>query len=247
MDNFAKFFHLANLYNIFSVKYVFPNMNTGKTAIILGATGLTGSILLDKLIQDHRYRKIKVFSRNHVQQKHKKIEEYLINLFELESFSELFTADEVFCCIGSTQKKTPDKDTYRMVDFGIPATAAKLSKMNNIDTFQVISAMGANQNSRIFYNRIKGEMEGAVLEQKIPYTYILQPSLIGGTRRENRPMEYAWKKIMKVGDHLLVGKLKKYRSIHPESIVKAMIYLANNEYKSGIIKSDTIKEIAAKY
>lgn len=215
-----------------------------KTAIILGATGLTGSILLSKLVNDSRYRKIKVFSRNHVHIKSDKIEEYLINLFELEKFAGLFTADEVFCCIGSTQKKTPDNDTYRMVDFGIPATAAKLAHQNKINTFQVISAMGADEKSRFFYNRVKGEMEGAVLEQQIPNTYIIQPSLISGNREESRPMEYIWKKIMSVGDHLLVGSLKKYRSIHPSTIVDAMIYLANNEYPGGRIPSDEIREIA---
>ncbi|MDR5591272.1 NAD-dependent epimerase/dehydratase family protein [Christiangramia sp. SM2212] len=215
-----------------------------KTAIILGATGLTGSILLDKLVDDPRYRKIKVFSRNHVHRKSEKIEEYLINLFELEKFTELFKADEVFCCIGTTQKKTPDNDTYRMVDFGIPATAAKLCHRNEIETFQVISAMGADEKSRFFYNRVKGEMEGAVLEQQIPNTYILQPSLIGGEREESRPFEFIWKKIMLVGDHLLVGSLRKYRSIHPEIIVKAMIYLANNKHRKGRITSEEIREIA---
>lgn len=220
---------------------------TGKTAIILGATGLTGSILLEKLLKDERYEKIKIFSRQHVSQKHPKIEEFLINLFELEKVGALFTADEVFCCVGSTQRKTPDEEIYRMVDFGIPATAARLSKLNGIRTFQVISAMGANENSRFFYNRTKGEMEGAVMEHRIENTYILRPSLIGGERQESRPMEYAWKKIMTLGDHLLVGKLKKYRSIHPETIAKAMIFLANSQYSSGKIESDEIKRIANRY
>ncbi|MCG9971090.1 NAD(P)H-binding protein [Christiangramia crocea] len=220
---------------------------TGKTAIILGATGLTGSILLEKLLQDERYEKIKVFSRQHVRQQHPKIEEFLINLFELEKVGNLFTGDEVYCCIGSTQKKTPDEEVYRMVDFGIPATAARLSKLNGIRTFEVISAMGANENSRFFYNRTKGEMEGAVMEHRIENTYILRPSLIGGEREESRPLEYAWKKIMNLGDHLLVGKLKKYRSIHPETIANAMIYLANSQYKSGRIESDEIKRIANRY
>ena len=217
-----------------------------KTAIILGATGLTGGILLEKLLQDDRYEKIKVFSRQHVSQKHPKIEEFLINLFELEKVGGLFTGDEVFCCVGSTQRKTPDEELYRMVDFGIPATAARLSKLNGIRTFEVISAMGANENSRFFYNRTKGEMEGAVLEHRIENTYILRPSLIGGDRDESRPMEYAWKKIMALGDHLLVGKLKKYRSIHPETIASAMVYLANAKYASGRIESDEIKRIADK-
>lgn len=217
-----------------------------KTAIILGATGLTGSILLEKLLKDDRYRKIKVFARNHVKVKNEKIEEYLIDLFELEKVSDLFTADEVYCCVGSTQKKTPDNDTYRMVDFGIPATAAKLCSKNKINTFQVISAMGADEKSNFFYNRVKGEMEGAVLEQQISNTYILQPSLIGGSREESRPFEFIWKKIMSVGDSLLVGSLRKYRTIHPEIIADAMIYLANNDYRSGTITSDEIKVIAEK-
>jgi len=215
-----------------------------KTAIILGATGLTGSILLQKLLKDDRYRKIKVFARNHVKLKDEKIEEYLIDLFELEKISDLFTADEVYCCVGSTQKKTPDNDTYRMVDFGIPATAAKLCSKNKINTFQVISAMGADEKSNFFYNRVKGEMEGAVLEQQISNTYILQPSLIGGSREESRPFEFIWKKIMSIGDSLLVGSLRKYRTIHPEIIADAMIYLANNDYRSGTIPSDEIKIIA---
>lgn len=221
-------------------------MKIKKTAIILGATGLTGSILLEKLLADDRYGKIRVFTRRSVKQKHEKIEEYLVDLFELEKLADLFRADEVFCCVGSTQKKTPDEDVYRMVDFGIPATAAKLSKRNNIETFQVISSMGANENSRFFYNRTKGEMEGAVMDQGIRNTYILRPSLIGGQREESRPFEYAWKKIMKLGDNLLLGKLKKYRSIHPEAIVNAMIYLANNSYPSGRIESDEIKNLASR-
>ena len=219
-------------------------MGTNKTAIILGATGLTGSNLLDKLLEDDRYDKIKVFTRRHVDRKHPKLEEYLIDLFELETVADLFTGDVVFCCVGTTQKKTPDKEVYRKIDFGIPATAAKLCKQNRIHTFEVISAMGADEDSRIFYNRTKGEMEGAVMDQGISRTYILRPSLIGGHREESRPFESLAKKMMNLGNKLLVGKLKKYRSIHPETITKAMIYLANNDYRKNRIESDEIKEIA---
>ena len=219
-------------------------MEQAKTAIILGATGLTGGILLDKLIRDDRYRKIKVFGRNHVSQKSEKIEEYLIDLFELEKLQELFTGDEVFCCIGTTKSKTPDKELYRQIDFGIPATAAKLAKRNGISTFMVISALGADEDSNIFYNKVKGEMEGAVLEQKITNTYILQPSLIAGDRAENRLMESIFINLMKFGNHFLIGGLKKYRSIKPEEIANAMRYLANHQYKSGRIESDKIKTLS---
>ncbi|HET8884908.1 MAG TPA: nucleoside-diphosphate sugar epimerase, partial [Salinimicrobium sp.] len=90
----------------------------------------------------------------------------------------------------------------------------------------------------------KGEMERDVLKQKIPQTYFFQPSLIAGDRKENRPFEYAWKKVMKLGDHLLLGHLKKYKSIHPSTIAKAMVYVGNNAYSKTRIESDEIKEIA---
>ncbi|MDX1752326.1 MAG: NAD(P)H-binding protein [Salinimicrobium sediminis] len=218
-----------------------------KTAIILGATGLTGSILLEKLLEDSRYSKIKLFSRSPIGIKNDKIEEHLIDLFELENYEAEFIADEVFCCIGTTQAKTPNEETYHKIDYGIPVNAAKLAKKNNIPTFIVISALGADVESKFFYNRTKGEMERDVLAQKVPHTYILQPSLIGGKREEKRPFEAAWKKVMSVGNHLLVGPLKKYRSIHPAAIADAMIYVANHKYAAVRIESGEIREIAESF
>lgn len=218
-----------------------------KTAIILGATGLTGGELLNRLLKDDRYKKIKLFSRSSIGLKNEKIEEHLIDLFELEKYAEDFQADEVHCCIGTTQAKTPDDETYHKIDYGIPVTAAKLAKENNIGRFLVISALGAHVNSKFFYNRTKGEMERDVLALGIPETYILQPSLIAGKREEKRPFEAAWKKVMSVGNHLLVGPLKKYRSIHAGVIADAMVYLANNKYSVIRIESDEIREIATSY
>lgn len=215
-----------------------------KTAIILGATGLTGGILLKKLLDDRRYSKIKLFSRSSIGVKNDKIEEHLIDLFELEKYEAEFKADEVHCCIGTTQAKTPDDETYYKIDHGIPVTAAKLAKRNQIPVYSVISALGADPESRFFYNRTKGEMERDVLAENIPETYIFQPSLIGGKREEKRPFEAAWKKVMSVGDHLLVGPLKKYRSIHASKIADAMIYVANNKYAATRIESKEIREIA---
>ncbi len=217
-----------------------------KTAIILGATGLTGNILLHKLINDDRYDKIKLFSRKSAGVTHAKIEEHIIDMLKLSDHTKDFVADEVFCCIGTTNAKTPDKNLYHTIDYGIPVSAAKLSKTNNINTFIVVSALGAGSDSSIFYNRIKGEMEKAVLEFKIPKTHILQPSLIGGKRDEKRPGEYFFKMVMKVCNPLLVGKLKKYRMILPETIVSSMIWLANNHYDKNTIVSDEIKDITTK-
>ncbi len=217
-----------------------------KTAIVLGATGLTGSILLKKLLQDKSYQTVKVFTRRAVGFQDPKLEEHLVDLFELEKYAELFKADEVFCCIGSTKSKTPDDEIYRKVDYGIPLTAAKLCNKNNIPKLLIISALGADPGSRFFYNRVKGEMERDVLAEKPQGTYIFQPSLIGGERDEKRIFESLWKKFMKFGDHLLVGPLKKYRSIHPATIADAMIRVAKNGYPESRIESDEIKLIAEK-
>ncbi|WP_027393267.1 NAD(P)H-binding protein [Aquimarina latercula] len=217
-----------------------------KTAIILGATGLTGRILLASLLDDSRYTKIKLFSRKAIGISHSKIEEHLINVLQLKSIADNFKADEVFCCIGTTNSKTPDKGLYRSIDFGIPVTAAQLCVQNKIETFIVISALGADSDSKIFYNRTKGEMEETILAFEIPKTHILQPSLISGKRNEKRAGEYFFKQFMKILNPLLFGPLKKYRSIHPTTIASAMIWLANNSSEKKRIVSDEIQTIHTK-
>ena len=155
-----------------------------KTAIVLGSTGLTGSFLLDNLLSDARYKSIVLFNRKAIAKQHPKIKEIVVDLFNLEDYKDLFRADEVYCCIGTTASKTPNKEIYHKIDYGIPVTAAKICKTNKIETFVVISSLGADVNSKIFYSRTKGEMEKAVLDLNLKYTYILQPSMIGGQRHE---------------------------------------------------------------
>jgi len=215
-----------------------------KTAIILGATGLTGGVLLNILLDDERYSQITVFGRNSVDIKHPKFTEYIVDLFELEHYANKFNADEVYCCIGTTKAKTSNKETYVKIDYGIPVAAAKLSKANGIKTFLVISALGAKKNSKIFYNRTKGKMEAAVLAEQVPNTYILQPSLITGEREEFRLGEYLFKGFMNLVKPILrFGDLERYKPIHPKTIAKCMVWLANHTYDSGRIKSKKIQEL----
>lgn len=216
----------------------------GKTAIILGATGLTGGKLLEMLLEDPDYDKVKLFSRSSVGLSHPKLEEYLGDMLQLQKFEKEFLGDIVFCCIGTTKSKTPDKEFYKKIDFGIPKSAAELARNNNIKAFIVVSALGANAKSSVFYNRIKGEMEQAVLEAELPKTYILQPSLIGGKRKEKRVGEWVFKQVMKLVNIALVGPLDKFRSISPEAIAKCMAWLAKNDYDEVRIESDKIKQIA---
>ena len=216
----------------------------GKTAIILGATGLTGGLLLNKLLDDIRYDQIKIFSRKSIGYKHPNIKEFLGDITDLNSFEKEFKSDEVFCCIGTTAKKTVDKNLYKKIDIGIPMTAANLCNKNKINTFIVISSLGANSRSKVFYNRIKGEMEEGVLKACVPDTYILRPSIILGNRNETRLGEDIGKLMMKSLQFLMIGKIKKYKPIEADTISNAMIVLANSKPNLQIIESDAIEDLS---
>ncbi len=200
-----------------------------KTAIILGATGLTGSHLLDLLIHSNDYEKIKVFTRRTTGKAHPKLQEIVCDILNLEKFADNFTADQVFCCIGTTKAKTPDKNLYHAIDYGIPLSAANLAEQNNIKTFSVISAIGANANSSIFYSRTKGEMEQSVLECNIPNILIYRPSIIFGQREDKRMAEKIGTYIIKTFQIFMIGKLKKYRAISGKDLAKALFVGAKNK------------------
>lgn len=214
-----------------------------KTAIILGATGLTGSLLLENLLNNDAYAKVIVFSRSKTQFNHPKLDVVITDLLKLSEHRDDFKAQVVFCCIGSTKSKTPDESVYKSIDYGIPVSAAKLCKLNNIPTFIVVSSLGSNPKSNMFYNRIKGEMEHDVLNLNIENTFILQPSLIDGSRNERRIFEWLWQKAMRLINIVLIGNLRKYQSIKAETISEAMVILDLNGYKNQIIESHHIKEL----
>lgn len=216
-----------------------------KTAILLGATGLTGGHLLNQLIRDKRYGTIKLFSRTEIDHLPMKVEQFIGDLFELEQFKADFLADELYCCIGTTKSKTPDKSLYKKIDHGIPVLAAKLAKTNGIETFIVMSSMGANKDSSTFYSKIKGEMEQDVQAQHIKNTFIFRPALIGGERVEQRTLEKIGLKLFKFIQPILRGSLKKYRIINAKTIAQAMVQLANTDwYSEKIIVSDDIRVLA---
>jgi len=217
-----------------------------KTAIIVGATGLTGSLLLELLLEDAGYKTIKVLTRTPLTFKHPRIVNFTGDLLSLENFEKDFLADEVFCCIGTTAKKTPDKELYRKIDFGIPVKAAQLCKKNNIPGFVVVSSLGADAKNSIFYSRTKGEMEEAVLGIKLPYTYILRPSLIIGNRKEKRMAESLASSFFKITGPLLIGPLKKYAPNKATDIAKAMLAVANDKPLKFFILAEEI-EAATKH
>lgn len=215
-----------------------------KTAIILGITGVTGSLLAKHLFDDERFEKVISFHRRQSDLQHPKLEEHVIDMFELEKHQEAFKADVVFCCVGTTQSKTSDRETYKKIDYGIPLAAAKLCVANDIERLIVISALGADPESRVFYNKVKGQMERDILAEKPKNTYFLEPALLAADREEKRTAEKIGIAAFKVLNPFLIGPLKKFRSIKPEALVKTMLYLTFNTYEDARIPSDEIQKLA---
>lgn len=214
-----------------------------KSALVLGATGLTGNHLLHLLLEDARYSRVVVLGRSPVGMVHKKLEEQLLDLLRIEQAEQWFAVDEVYCCIGTTAARTPDKDLYRKIDFGIPVATARLCKQAGVGTLLTISAMGADSKSPVFYNRTKGEMEDAVRAVGVERLYILRPSLIDGERKERRAGESIARSVLQLVEPLLIGGLRKYRAIEPQTIARAMLWLANNDFPETVLLSDAIEEL----
>lgn len=216
-----------------------------KTAVIFGATGLTGSFLLQQLCESGRYDSVVAFSRKKLVYTHPVLKNITSTLENVEEISEQVKGDDLFCCLGTTIKKAGNREVFRKVDMQLPAALARVAEINGIQKFLVISSIGANHRSSNFYLRTKGEMENQVLSTHISQIYILRPSMLLGPRKEFRFGEEAGKFLMKLIDPLLFGKLRKYRAIHAETVASAMIKLAQkNNRELQIIESDKIKEIA---
>lgn len=218
-----------------------------KTAIILGATGLTGGLVTDLLLKDPAFSKVKIFTRRPTSFKHTKIEEIICDLLDVNTFKDDFRGDAVFCCIGTTKAQTPDRDKYHAIDYGIPVNTAQLAKDHNINTYLVVSSVGTSPKSPFFYVRTKAEMERDVIQVNIPHTYIMKPAFINGRPDEDRKGESGLKTMMAVMDFFMVGPLKKYASTQAIDIARAMVQLVKSPQEGHNITNQEIKTLSSAY
>lgn len=198
-----------------------------KKAIIYGASGLVGSYILEYLLNNTNYEQITIVVRKDLKIKHPKLKTIIGDYHSLESLVKNILVDEIYIALGTTQKKTPNKKIYYQIDHDYPILAGELAKKNGAKSIFLVSSIGANPNSSVFYVKTKGETEEDIIDLNFNHTYIFRPSVILGDRKENRPFEKVLKTIWKVINPLFIGSLSKYKGIEASDVAKAMVNTAN--------------------
>ena len=214
-----------------------------KTALIFGSSGLVGGHLLNKLIQNNNYSKIKVFIRSELVINDSKLDIIKTDFNNLENHIEDIKGDDCFFCIGTTKKNSPDKNEYRRVEFEVPKQVAQIAKSNSVNSFFFVSSGYADSKSSGDYLKFKGEVEEELKRLDFSKLGIMRPSFLLGDRKEKRVGEKIGIFIFKLLSPLLLGPLKKMRPIHSETVAKAMIRAANENLEKNIFESNEIDEL----
>ena len=207
----------------------------GQTAVIAGATGLVGSLLLQKLLNDHTFSKVIALTRKLSEIPHRKLVNKVVDFNKIEEIESSFDhADTIFCSVGTTQKKVHGSEAdYRKVDVDIPLHLGQIGLKKGVKQFILVSSIGANPSSHNFYLRLKGEVENAVSELGYESLYIFRPSMLLGKRSEYRLGENIGQAVMRSASFLFFGSMKKYYPVQASDVAQAMLEAAK-EKRPGI-------------
>ena len=213
-----------------------------KTALLFGSSGLVGGHLLNQLIKDTNYSKIKLFVRSVPEISDPKVEIIKTDFDNLQNHKEDIIGDDCFVCIGTTKKNAPNKDEYRRIELDVPKEIAQIAKSNLINSFIFVSALYANPKSSGDYVRYKGLVEEELKELNFPKLVLMRPSFLMGDRKEKRVGEKIGIFVFKLLSPLLLGPLKKMKPIHSETVARAMIIIIQNDIQKTTFESNEIVE-----
>ncbi|HET9824656.1 MAG TPA: NAD(P)H-binding protein [Chitinophagaceae bacterium] len=207
---------------------------SGRTATLIGATGLIGGELLNLLLKDDYFQTVRILVRRPFNLVHPRLEKKLVDFSDNDSLLvALDDSDAIFCTVGTTQKKVKgDKAAYRKVDYDIPVHAARFCKMVGCNIFVVVSSIGANSKSKNFYLKLKGEVEGAIKQAGIDSVHIIRPSMLLGDRKEFRLGEKIGNPLMRIFSFLLPAK---YTPIQARDVAKAMLAASKRSEKGFFV------------
>ncbi len=222
-----------------------------KTALIAGASGLVGRHCLDLLLAaDDRYAHVISIGRRTLPLEHPRLEQRVVDFDDFEKERLHLIADDVYCCLGTTIRSAGSEAAFYKVDYTYVVKLAALTAGNFASQLLVVSAMGADVSSRLFYNRVKGEMEEAVKQTAFRAIHLFRPSLLLGDRPNPRFGERFAAAVLAVVRPLLIGPLKPYRPIQAKTVAQAMLDAARQDgggvrtYTSDVIAAGTAHETA---
>ncbi|HEY0895700.1 MAG TPA: NAD(P)H-binding protein [Sphingobacteriaceae bacterium] len=200
-------------------------MNSRK-AIVIGATGLTGSHLVTRLLEDPRFALVKVFVRKSTGISHPKLQEYVINFDQYQEWKYLVTGDVLFSALGTTLKSAGSKDAQYKVDHTYQYHFARAAHENQVPVLVLVSSASANPASPFFYMRMKGELERDVKNFEFNHIHLLHPGLLFGERKEKRLGEAVAFVILRLLNR--IGLLENMRPTHASRLAAAMINISFN-------------------
>jgi len=216
---------------------------TTRKALIVGGSGLIGGFCLQTLLNDPTYSEIIALVRKPILKTHRKLKTVVTKFENLQVELSNIHADDIYCCLGTTIKKVGSQEAFKKIDLELVVTVADVLKNQGAEQFLVISAMGANKDSKVFYNRTKGEMEAALQDLGYPCLRIIRPSLLLGPRQEFRLGERIGVILTPLLKPFFRGSLKRYRPVQAEKVAQFMVKVAREEPISGVhvFESDMIE------
>ena len=214
-----------------------------KTALLFGASGLVGGHLLNELIKENYYSKIKIFVRSEPKISDPKIEIIRTDFNNLQNHKDDIKGDDCFLCIGTTKQNSPDKNEYRKVELEMPKEIAQIAKSNSINSFVFISSGYADPKSSGDYLKFKGQVEEELKRLNFKKLGIMRPSFLMGNRKEKRIGEKIGILVFKLLSPLLLGPLKKMKPINSEIVAKAMVAFVQSDTQKNTFESNEILKI----
>jgi uncharacterized protein YbjT (DUF2867 family) len=212
-----------------------------KKAIVIGASGLIGSNLLQLLLDGNNYTEVLIFVRKKMPVKHAKLKQVVTDLGLLDNHADEINGHALFSCLGTTLKQTPDKVMYRKIDHDYPVRLAQLGKQNGVKQYLIVSAVGADAASSNSYLKLKGETDEDLIKVGLPGLHIFRPSMLRGRTEKVRWDERMLNAVMAAVDPFLFGGLKKFHSIAAADVANAMYNQSiDNETGTFIYQYDDI-------
>ena len=220
-------------------------MPESRTALLVGATGLIGGHVLDLLLADPRYTAVTTLGRRPLDRDHPKLNHRILDFDALAEEADVVRGDDVFCCLGTTMKQVGSREAFKKVDLHYPHQLAEIAHANGAQHYLLVSALGADVASRIFYNRVKGDVEDLVEQVPFRAVSVFRPSLLTGDREETRRGEQVGEAVLGFVKPLLVGPLRPFRPISAETVARAMVAAARQaEQGIQVYEPEAIRSLA---